>query len=71
MTEAAQQAALAAHQPKWPNKKVLALGAGAEFGPSKRWPAAYYADLAKMKLDEATMSGCLAHPKTGRSQMKS
>lgn len=52
ITEAAQQAALERHQPKWPNRKVLALGAGAEFGPSKRWPAEYYAELAKLKLAE-------------------
>lgn len=52
VTEAAQQAALAAHQPAWPKRKVLALGAGAEFGPSKRWPAEYYAELANKKLDE-------------------
>ena len=52
VTEAAQQAALLRHQPKWPNRKVLALGAGAEFGSSKRWPAEYYAELAKLKLAE-------------------
>ncbi len=52
VTEAAQQAALEKHQPKWPHRKVLALGAGAEFGPSKRWPAEYYAELAKQKLNE-------------------
>ena len=28
------------------NKKIIALCPGAEFGPSKRWPEAYYADIA-------------------------
>jgi heptosyltransferase-2 len=29
---------------------LLVLAPGAEFGPSKRWPAAYFAEVAKMKL---------------------
>lgn len=29
------------------DKPILALGAGAEFGSSKRWPPAYYAEIAK------------------------
>ena len=29
---------------------MLALCAGAEFGPSKRWPAEYYAEIARSKL---------------------
>lgn len=34
------------------NKPVLALCPGAEFGPAKRWPAEYYAEIAKQKLAE-------------------
>ncbi len=32
--------------------KVLALCPGAEFGPAKRWPAEFYAELAKHSLDQ-------------------
>ncbi|MEX2164224.1 MAG: lipopolysaccharide heptosyltransferase II [Sulfuricaulis sp.] len=35
-----------------PVKPVLGLCPGAEYGPAKRWPAEYYADVAKAKLDE-------------------
>jgi heptosyltransferase-2 len=47
-----QEAVLAKHKPIWRGKPILALCAGAEFGPSKRWPEAYYADVANQKLDE-------------------
>ena len=33
------------------DKPVLALCAGAEFGPAKCWPTAYYADIARRYLD--------------------
>jgi len=33
-----------------PTKKLLALAPGAEFGPSKRWPAKYYAEVANAKI---------------------
>ena len=33
-------------------KKILALCPGAEFGPSKCWPASYYAIVANQKLSE-------------------
>jgi heptosyltransferase-2 len=47
-----QQATLAKHQPIWRDRPVLALCAGAEFGPAKRWPEEYYASLANQKLAE-------------------
>jgi heptosyltransferase-2 len=52
VTPEAQEAVLAKHKPLWRGRKVLALGAGAEFGPSKRWPAEYFAELANRKIDE-------------------
>ncbi len=33
-------------------RPILALGPGAEFGPSKRWPAQYYAEVANAKLQQ-------------------
>lgn len=50
--EAAQKAVLAKHNIPWSGKPVLALCAGAEFGPSKRWPESYYADVANQKIAE-------------------
>lgn len=48
----AQEEVLAKHQPIWRGRPVLALGAGAEFGPSKRWPEEYFAEIANQKLSE-------------------
>lgn len=48
----AQQAVLAKHKPLWRGKPVLAICAGAEFGPSKRWPEAYFAEVANKKIAE-------------------
>src|SRR6185503_5969386 len=31
---------------------VLALGAGAAFGPAKKWPVEYFADVANQKISE-------------------
>lgn len=35
-----------------PTAPLLILAPGAEFGPSKRWPARYFAEVAKVKLDQ-------------------
>lgn len=34
------------------NKKILALCPGAEYGPSKRWPADYFAKVAQAKIQQ-------------------
>ncbi|HVE44300.1 MAG TPA: lipopolysaccharide heptosyltransferase II [Gammaproteobacteria bacterium] len=52
VSQATQQATLAKHQLTCTDQPILALGAGAEFGPAKRWPANYYAAVAKQKIKE-------------------
>ena len=34
------------------DRKILVLCAGAEFGPSKQWPAKYYAEVASNRISE-------------------
>ncbi len=34
------------------HRPILVLCPGAEYGPAKRWPAAYYGEVAKQKLSE-------------------
>ncbi|HVV68136.1 MAG TPA: lipopolysaccharide heptosyltransferase II [Gammaproteobacteria bacterium] len=43
-------AALQKLQLPLPKRPLLALAPGAEFGPSKRWPASHFAEVAKAKL---------------------
>lgn len=45
-----QRAVLAKYLPNWQHQKTLVLCPGAEFGPSKRWPSDYYAQVANQKL---------------------
>jgi len=52
VSKASQDAALAKLKPIWRGRPILALGAGAAFGPAKRWPEDYFADVANQKLSE-------------------
>jgi heptosyltransferase-2 len=60
---AAQLAALAKIGVVMNDKPILALGAGAEFGPSKRWPESYFAEVAKQKLSEGWNVWLFGSPK--------
>lgn len=48
----AQAAVLQKYQPIYRDKPILAISAGAEFGPSKRWPVEYFAAVANQKITE-------------------
>jgi heptosyltransferase-2 len=50
VSSASQEATLHKHQPLRRGRPILALCAGAEFGPSKRWPEHYYAEVAQKML---------------------
>jgi heptosyltransferase-2 len=52
VSHASQQATLEKHKPLWRDKPILALCAGAEFGPSKRWPEEYYAQVANQMIEK-------------------
>ncbi|MBX3708691.1 MAG: lipopolysaccharide heptosyltransferase II [Gammaproteobacteria bacterium] len=52
VTEACQAATLEKIQPIWRGRPILALGAGAAYGPAKRWPEEYFAQIANQKLAE-------------------
>lgn len=45
------------------NQPVLALCPGAEFGPAKRWPAEYYAEVAKHYLQQGWAVWLFGSPK--------
>ena len=47
-----QEKVLAKYQLVLSGRPILAVCAGAEFGPSKRWPEEYYAEVAKQKINE-------------------
>lgn len=50
ISETDRTGALTKHQLSITQKPILALCPGAEFGPAKRWPAEYYAEVARDKL---------------------
>lgn len=52
VSKESQQNTLAKHKPIWRGRPVLALCAGAEFGPSKRWPETYFAEVANHMLEQ-------------------
>ncbi len=58
-----QNAVLAKHQIQRSERPVLALCPGAEFGPAKRWPESYYAQVANAKLAEGWDVWLLGSPK--------
>jgi heptosyltransferase-2 len=62
-TAESQNAALANHQLTRSHRPVLALCPGAEFGPAKRWPEEYYAQVANAKLAEGFDVWILGSPK--------
>ena len=55
--------ALEAHGIKPPVNRVMALCPGAEFGPSKRWPANYFAEIARRKIAQGFDVWLLGSPK--------
>ena len=52
VTKEAQEAVLQKLKPLWRGRPVLALGAGAAFGPAKRWPENYFAQVANHKITD-------------------
>lgn len=44
-------------------KHILAICPGAEYGPAKRWPAEYYAELAQTKIHEGWHVWIIGGPK--------
>ena len=41
------------------SKNTIAICPGAEFGPSKRWPAEYYAEIAKFYVNKGWNVLCI------------
>lgn len=47
-----QSAVLAKFKPHYRGRPILGISPGAAFGPSKRWPETYFAEVAKQKIAE-------------------
>lgn len=47
-----QAAVLAKFKPRYRGRPILGMSPGAAFGSSKRWPEAYFAEVAKQKIAE-------------------
>lgn len=60
-----QERALANHHLDHPVAPILALCPGAEFGPAKRWPEEYYAEIANEKLKAGWQVWIFGSPKDG------
>jgi len=52
ISSATQEAVLKKFKPRYRGKPILGISPGAAFGPSKRWPETYFANVAKQKLSE-------------------
>jgi len=52
VSQATLSASLEKHRVKRTDAPLLILAPGAEFGPSKRWPARYFAEVAQAKLTQ-------------------
>lgn len=52
VTPETQEKALKKFKPIWRGRPVLGLGAGAAYGPAKRWPEEYFAEVANKKLQQ-------------------
>jgi heptosyltransferase II len=58
-----QAATLAKFKLSLDKRPVLALCAGAEFGPAKRWPEEYFAEIARQKMLEGWQVWLFGSPK--------
>lgn len=63
VTTYAQETVINQLNPTMTGAPILALAPGAEFGPSKRWPAEYYAEVAKEKLTQGWNVWLFGSPK--------
>ena len=50
VSASARQITLDKINPPLRGRPILAMGAGAEYGPAKRWPEAYFAEVANQKI---------------------